>query len=132
MSRERDDILRLIIAEARTAGVRQSEACKVIGVSAKTYQRWSKPANVQDGRLDAVHEPGNTLSELERQRLLKVANGPEYADLPPCKIVPRLADEGIYWASESTFYRVLKAEKQLSHRQKSKPKTVNQHSKPGQ
>ncbi|MGV0034644.1 MAG: hypothetical protein ACNYPE_06680 [Candidatus Azotimanducaceae bacterium WSBS_2022_MAG_OTU7] len=114
MSRARDDILRLIIDEARTAGARQSEACKVIGISAKTYQRWSKPANVQDGRLDTVHEPGDKLSELERQRLLKVANEPEYADLPPCKIVPRLADEGIYLASESTFYRVLKAEKQLS------------------
>ena len=123
MSRERDDIL-LLIDEATEVGARQSEACKVIGISAKTYQRWSKPANVRDGRLDAAREPGNKLSELERQRLLKVANEPEYADLPPCKIVPRLADEGIYLASESTFYRVLKAEKQLSHRQKSKPRSV--------
>ena len=44
--------------------------------------------------------------------------------MPPCRssqIVPRLADKGIYIASESSFYRVLKAEKQLKHRQKSKP-----------
>lgn len=50
-----------------------------------------------------------------------MANAPGYANLPPCKIDPKLADEGCYLASESTFYRVLKAEKQLTHRQRSKP-----------
>ena len=123
MSPDRDEIL-LHINHARAAGARQSEACEIVGISAKTYQRWMKPDNVNDGRLDAAHEPRNKLSELERQRLIKVANEPEYADLSPCKIVPRLADEGRYVASESTFYRVLKVEKQLSHRQRSKPATT--------
>jgi len=119
MSDEREKIVTLI-DEARVAGARQSAACNVIGISAKTYQRWVRLDNAQDGRLDAGREPRNKLSELERQRLLKVANEPDYANLPPCKIVPRLADSGRYLASESTFYRVLKVEKQLSHRQKSK------------
>ena len=123
MSQERDEIL-VLIDDARAAGARQSEACQVIGISAKTYQRWTQPENVEDSRLDTAREPPNKLSELERQRLLRVANAPGYADLPPSKIVPRLADEGLYLASESTFYRVLRAEKQLSHRQKSKPCTV--------
>jgi transposase InsO family protein len=120
MISERKEIQDLI-DEARTAGARQSQACKIIGISAKTYQRWTKPDTANDGRLETGREPPNKLSELERQRLLKVANDPDYANLPPCKIVPRLADEGRYLASESTFYRVLKAEKQLAHRQKSKP-----------
>ncbi len=120
MSDERGKIVALI-DEARVAGARQSAACNVIGISAKTYQRWVRPNNAKDGRLDAGREPPNKLSELERQRLLKVANEPDYANLLPCKIVPRLADSGRYLASESTFYRVLKAEKQLSHRQRSKP-----------
>ena len=34
--------------------------------------------------------------------------------------MPRLADRGEYIASESTFYRVLRAEKQLAHRGKAK------------
>ncbi|MBP2154234.1 hypothetical protein J2067_001926 [Erwinia rhapontici] len=33
---------------------------------------------------------------------------PEYASLPSAKIVPRLADNGVYLASESTIYRVLR------------------------
>ena len=39
--------------------------------------------------------------------------------MPPCQIVPALADEGEYIASESTFYRVLRAEKMQNHRGRS-------------
>jgi len=37
------------------------------------------------------------------------------------QIVPRLADQGRYPASESTFYRILRAEKQLTHRRSERP-----------
>ncbi len=94
---------------------------EAIGISPKTVQRWAKADNKQDGRLDAKHLPKNKLSELERQRIITVANDTDYANLPPSKIVPKLADEGRYLASESTFYRILKQEKQLQHRLKSKP-----------
>ena len=127
MKEERKDIMALI-EEAKEAGARQSKSCEIIGVSPKTLQRWSQPGNVQDGRLEAKHEPVNKLTELERQRIIKVANEPEYAELPTNKIVPKLADKGIYIASESSFYRVLKADNQLQHRQKSKP--VRQIKKP--
>jgi hypothetical protein len=33
----------------------------------------------------------------------------------------RLADQGIYLASESTFYRILKAARQLKHRRSERP-----------
>lgn len=127
MSHERTEMIGLV-EQARASGARQSQACEMMGISAKTLQRWVKPDNRQDGRLNAKHEPKNKLTELERQRVIKVSNEPDYADLPPGKIVPLLADEGRYIASESTFYRVLKAENQLQHRQKSKP--VRQIKKP--
>lgn len=50
-----------------------------------------------------------------------MANSDEFADLPPSQIVPRLADQGIYLASESTFYRILKAAQQLKHRRSERP-----------
>ena len=59
--------------------------------------------------------------------ILSVANSQKYCDLPPSKIVPCLADEGRYIASESSFYRVLRDAKQLAHRQCSKPAS---HHKP--
>ena len=119
MSAQREETVRHI-DEARQSGARQSKACEVMFISAKTYQRWGRSENQQDGRLQAKHEPVNRLTELERQRMITLANEPEYADLSPSKIVPKLADEGRYIASESSFYRVLKAHKQLRHRQISK------------
>jgi transposase InsO family protein len=76
---------------------------------------------VPDRRSFAVKNPPNKLSEFERVLVLKHANSPEFCDLPPKKIVPMLADKGIYIASESSFYRILKAENQLKHRSKSRP-----------
>ncbi len=128
MKKERIEIIALI-EEAQEAGARQSKACEIIGISPKTLQRWSRPDNGQDGRLEARHEPVSKLTELERQRIIDVSNEPDYTDLPTNKIVPQLADKGIYIASESSFYRILKAENQLQHRQKSKP--VRQVKKPG-
>jgi transposase InsO family protein len=50
-----------------------------------------------------------------------VANSEEYGHLPPSQIVPRLADQGHYLASESTFYRLLRAANQLTHRRGEHP-----------
>ena len=125
MKSEREQIISLI-GEAHTNGARQSKACMVIGISSKTLQRWMKADNHQDGRLESEHKPKNKLSELERQRIIRKCNEVKYANLSASKIVPALADQGEYLASESTIYRILKAEKQDRHRQKSKPnKKVN-------
>jgi len=120
MKKERDEIIELI-NEAHTSGARQLEACKIIGITQRTLQRWKRLGNTADGRIDAHHAPANKLTPMERQRIIQTANKSENADLPPSKIVPKLADEGVYIASESTFYRVLKEAGQLQHRQQAKP-----------
>jgi len=75
-----------------------------------------------DGRKAASRNrvPANKLTETERAKLLETANQQKFANLPPSQIVPKLADEGIFLASESTIYRVLRAEKQLAHRGRAK------------
>lgn len=50
--------------------------------------------------------------------MLEICNRPEYASLPPSQIVPLLADQGIYVASESTLCRVLRAADQVHRRGK--------------
>ncbi len=75
-----------------------------------------------------MQTPKNQLSEPERESLLAVANSDEFGHLAPSQIVPRLADRGQYIASESTFYRVLKAHNQLQHRHAERPR--QQRSKP--
>lgn len=120
MKSERVEIIELI-NQARNSGARQEQACEVIGICSKTLQRWEQPDNQQDGRIEAKHTPKNKLSELERQRVINVANEHEYAHMAPSQIVPKLADKGQYLASESTFYRILNDCSQLKHRDKCKP-----------
>lgn len=127
MRQEREDII-TCISEAQACGARQSKACEIIGISAKTLQRWMRPDNDEDDRPNAERNPANRLSAIERQRIIRVCNQPEYADLSPSKIVPTLADAGLYLASETTIYRLLKEEKQLTHRLKSQ--SVKNKSKP--
>lgn len=117
-----------LVKQAMQNGARQSVACKVLRISARTLQRWEKSKDLTDGRTTVIKQPDNALSEFEKKKIIKIANEPEYADLSPAKIVPVLADKGIYMASESSFYRVLKAQGQLTHRLKSKP--VTKASKP--
>ena len=119
---EREQII-ASVKEAVGSGARLGAACEIVGINARTYQRWSKPDNTHDGRTDARHEPPNKLGEEEREKIVEVVNSPQYADMPPSKIVPLLADSGQYLASESTFYKVLREKGQLSHRHKSKPST---------
>ncbi|MFL9936958.1 helix-turn-helix domain-containing protein [Paraburkholderia sp. RL18-103-BIB-C] len=119
---EERKILIGLISEATLTGARQAPACEMLGLSARTVQRWrgGEPDAV-DGRSLRHHQPSHKLSAEERTELLAVANSAEFGHLPPSQIVPRLADQQRYIASESTFYRVLKAEKQLAHRRSERP-----------
>jgi hypothetical protein len=106
-----------LIAEAVLGGARLAQACAVLGFSERTFQRWQLGAeDIPDGRTLRHEAPAHKLSLLERATLLAVANSAEFGHLPPSQIVPRLADQQRYIASESTFYRVLRAENQLAHR----------------
>ena len=97
-----------MIKEAVAAGARRERACEELGVSLRTVQRWHHRA--EDGRPGAVRAaPANKLSKAERERVVAIANQPEHASPTAHQIVPRLADQGVHVASESTFYRVLKA-----------------------
>lgn len=105
------------------AGAKQAQVCEILAISARTYQRWKKAEMLTDQRQIHHHSPPNKLSEEERERVLEIANSSEFCDLPPCQIVPKLADRREYLASESTFYRVLREEKQNKHRRRSKEPT---------
>jgi putative transposase len=107
------------IARARAEGARLKPACALAGIDARTHQRWraGKALARGDRRPDADHSiPSHALSEAERAQIVAVCNEPRFAETPPARIVPMLADDGIYIASESSFYRVLRAHDQMHRR----------------
>ena len=111
-----------MVHEAVANGARKAEACAILNLSVRTVQRWVQDDNEvrADQRKEADRPaPSNQLSEQERTRILEACNSERFKSLPPSQIVPTLADEGVYLASESTFYRVLKDADQQHHRGRS-------------
>lgn len=103
-----------MINQAIDQGSRQAKACEEMGISSRTYQRWTREEGQVkvDARPDAPRpEPKHKLTEEERAQILSTVNSPDFQSLPPSQIVPALADQGEYIASESSFYRVLREEK---------------------
>lgn len=113
--------------EAQTAGARLCSACRELGLDRRTIQRWrvqgQGDGGGEDRRYGPKTTPGNKLSEGERRKVIDVANSAQFRDKSPKQIVPTLADQGTYVASESTFYRVLRQEEQIAHRGRAKAPT---------
>ena len=113
-----------LVNAAVTAGARRKRACLQVGLTERCMQRWRCADIGDDGRAGPRTNPANAFTAAERAKVLEVVNLPEYRDLPPKQVVPRLADEGRYIGSESTIYRILRAEGQDAHRGRAKPRTV--------
>lgn len=110
-----------LIQEANQNGARIAKACELLNISVRTYERWVSAGDVkEDLRLHAERpEPKNKLSSKERETVIEIVKKEEFVDLPPSQIVPILADQSIYIASESTFYRILRERNLQQHRGRS-------------
>ena len=96
--------------------------CETLNLCLRRYERWSQEA--EDRRCGPKTEPKNKLTEKVKEMVIKISNSTKYKDKTPWQIVPQLADNGHYVASESSFYRILKEKNLLAHREKSKPRVV--------
>jgi len=110
-----------LIDEARATGARLKPACEILGISERTYQRWTRGGSIQEDIRPIIKRtiPKNKLTEEERVEVIQIVNSPDFADLAPSQIVPKLADKGEYIASESTIYRILRKENMNTHRNRS-------------
>ena len=91
-----------------------------MGLSCRSVQRWQRTGVAKgDQRPSGKRRyvcPPNKLREEERQAVMATLNSEAAKDLAPSQIVPRLADKGVYVASEFTMYRLLRQEGQLAYR----------------
>lgn len=111
--------LMILLQGATDQGARLSEVCRTVGLSVRTLQRWK---GVPDDRRATTPRaaPKNKLSAEEERQVLAICHEARFARLPPAQIVPLLADEKRYIASESTFYRVLRRAGETTHRGRQK------------
>ena len=101
-------------------GARLKPCCDIVGLSVRAIQRWRSNEG-GDKRPTAKRSSPRTMTEEEKDKIIEVCNSNEYKDKTPNEIVPMLAEKGVYIASESTFYKVLRERQLLKHRSNSKP-----------
>lgn len=97
-----------LIDRACADGARLKPACRQIGLSCRSVQRWQRSEAAEGDQRPSGKRcyvcPPNKLREDERQAAMATLNSEAFKDLAPSQIVPRLADTGVYVASESTMY----------------------------
>ena len=84
-------------------------ACAGMGLARGTYYRSRRETHQA---LHTVRRPRRSplaLSAAERQEVIDVLHSPEYVDVAPRTAYAMLLDAGIFLASVSTFYRILRA-----------------------
>ena len=114
-----------ILDRAVAAGATAELLADRMGIALRTLQRWrhqfAGDGDGVDRRKGSHRQVSHRLTEEERTQILRTCNQPQYAALPPGQIVPDLADQGSYLASESSFYRVLHAHGQAHRRGRGRP-----------
>ena len=104
-------------ANLRAAQVSTAAACALTGRSRATHYRHQgeKPAPVH-GPRPARRPPPSTITPDERARVLAVLNSEPYRDLAIPQVWARELDEGRYWCSMSSMYRIARAAGQSRER----------------
>jgi len=94
------------------------EACRATGrPQASHYRRHRKsPAPARPPR-ERKPQP-RSLSPDERARVRAVLNSPEYVDKAPASVYHELLDDGVYLASTSTMYRILREHDEVHERRR--------------
>ena len=105
-AQQRQNVL-CLIEQACAAGARLSPACRQIGLSSRSVQRWQRTNAPEGDQRESGQRryvcPPNKLREDERQAVMATLNSDAFKYLPPSQIVPRQADTGGYAPSEPTL-----------------------------
>ena len=91
-------------------------ACHAVGRPRASHDRRGRPALV--GPPKPRPTPPNALSAAERAAVLEVLHGERFIDRAPAQAWATLLDEGTYLASESTMYRILRADGEVRERRR--------------
>jgi putative transposase len=94
----------------------KSDLCEVLGIAKSTYYRRSSTKTASPN----IKKPSpRKLSREEEEKILSIVNSDRFCDMAPGEIFYSLLDEGRYYCSERTIYRILQRNRQnVQRRQK--------------
>jgi len=91
-------------------------ACRAVGRPRASHYRRRHQTTLQHRRPRPA--PPNKLSDAEVATILDALRSPRFVDCAPAQVLYTLLDEGIYLASESTYYRLLRAHGEVRERRR--------------
>jgi putative transposase len=97
-------------------GVR--DACAATGRAQATHYRRHRQSPALERPRPERKPPPRALSPAERAEVRAVLNSPEHVDRAPVTVYHELLDQGIYLASVSTMYRVLREHDEVRERRR--------------
>jgi len=112
-----------LLDEAVASGARHCAACREIGLAPTTVARWKASPDTDDARHGPNTTPANALTDAEQREAIAMMTAPEHSSMSPDTLVPHLATLGIYIASQATLYRILRREKLLRCRGRTRPRS---------
>jgi transposase InsO family protein len=102
----------------RASKISIQQSCALTGLSRATHYRHAHPHGPVHGPWMARTSPPNTLTEPERAQVLALLASPAYTDLAIPQVWARELDEGRYWCSMSSMYRIARAAGQVRERRR--------------
>ena len=95
-------------------------ACRAVGQPRASWYRRHRqsPPPPPRSRRPAVAPQPRALSAAERQQVLDVLHDERFCDMAPASVWATLLDEGVYLASVSTMYRLLRARGETGDRRR--------------
>jgi hypothetical protein len=112
--------LNTAFTELRAVQVSIARACALTGRSRATYYRRADPTGMTLGPLHGPHLPRRpppcTITDDERAAALEVLNSELYRDLAIPRVCACELDEGRFWCSRSSMYRIARAAGQSRER----------------
>lgn len=88
-------------------GCYKRNVSEALEISRATLYRHLKPPFYGPPRLKINPRPANRIGDMKRTQILELLHCDDFVDLTPWEIVPRLLDQGQYYGSIRTFYRIL-------------------------
>ena len=102
----------LVIATSQAQGVSARRSCAILAIAHRRVVRWRAQERLGGGLADGTPGPQAALHRLlpeEIERMAAMARSEEYADLSHRILAVTAGEKGLFFASFSTVYRVLKA-----------------------
>ena len=93
-------------------------ACQAVGRPRGSHYRRHRKSPPPPKPERVPSSQPRALSEVERKQVLRVLHEPEHVDEAPATVYAKLLDAGVYLASTSTMYRILRAKGEVRERRR--------------